>query len=149
MPADFIIEATGSQAVLDLNMNNKPESTEVISSKSALLIFRILDENRRKMNTGFKSEIEEMRTGILDDVLNANRFLTEINNLTVAIKVLSINAAVEAALSGSAGAGFAIVAREMKNMSGRARVMADNIKNITGSIADLLQKIDASINRLE
>ncbi len=149
MLTDFIIEATGSQEVLELIRSSKHENTEIISSKSALLIFRILDENRHKLNTGVKSEIEEIRTGILDEVRDANKFLSDINNLTVAMKVLSINAAVEAARSGSAGAGFAIVAGEMKNMSDKARGMADNIKNITGSIAELSQKIDAAITRLE
>lgn len=149
IPADFIIEATGSQYVLDLIRKFMPGATEIISSKSALLIFRILEENRRKTNTEVKNEIEEIRTGILDDVKSANQFLTSINDLAFVMNILSINAAIEAARSGKAGAGFAIVAEEIQKMSEKAKVMTESIQNITRSIADLSHKINTAIIKLE
>lgn len=145
---DFIIEATGARAVLERIEKIKPGGTEIIPSRSALLIFRILEENRRKTNSEVKTEIEEIQTGILADVKSANQFLMNINDLTFVMNILSINAAIEAARSGETGAGFAIVAEKIKNMSDRARTMAENIKNITGSIEELSRKINTAMTRL-
>ena len=64
------------------------------------------------------------------------------------MNILSINAAIEAARSGETGAGFAIVAEKIKDMSDRARAMSESIKNITGSIEELSQKINTAITRL-
>lgn len=146
---DFIIEATGSSQVFDLIQGLKHEKTEIISSHSALFLFKMLDGSRRKINADVKSEIQEIRTGIMDDVKSANKFLTSINDLTFVMNILSINAAIEAARSGEAGAGFSIVAEQIQGMSERTRSMAESIREITGSIAHLSEKIDTAIIKLE
>ena len=146
---DFIIEATGSPEVVGLIQKCKADKTEIISSHSAMFLFRLLDGSRRRINADVKGEIQEIRTGIMDDVKSANKFLANINDLTFIMNILSINAAIEAARSGEAGAGFAIVAEQIQGMSERARSMADSIKEITGSIAQLSEKIDPAIIKLE
>lgn len=146
---DFIIEATGSEKVFELIKKHKPDRAEVISSSSALFLFKILDGSRRKINSNVKNEIRDIRDGILDDVKSANKFLASINDLTFVMNILSVNAAIEAARSGEAGAGFAIVAEQIQSMSERTRSMAESIKNITGSIAGLSEKIDYTIAKLD
>ncbi len=146
---DFIIEATGSSEVFSLIQKFKSEKTEIISSHSAMFLFRLLDGSRRRINADVKGEIQEIRTGIMDDVKSANKFLASINDLTFVMNILSINAAIEAARSGEAGAGFAIVAEQIQGMAERARSMAESIKEITGSIAQLSEKIDTAIIKLE
>lgn len=146
---DIIIEATGSADILALLNENKSEDTTILSSNIALFMFKILEENKQKINLRVKKEIEVIRDGITDDIEKVNEFLIQINEVTTGMKVLAMNAAVEAARAGAAGAGFGIVAGEIKSISDKTKSMAASIKEITGSIADLSQKINTAIEELQ
>jgi hypothetical protein len=146
---DIIIEATGSAEILAILNEKKSATTTILSSNAALFIFKILEENKQKINLRVKNEIEVIRDGITDDIEKVNEFLIQINEVTVGMKILAMNAAVEAARSGAAGAGFGIVAGEIKNISDKTKNMASSIKEITGSIADLSLKINFAIEELK
>jgi methyl-accepting chemotaxis protein len=146
---EIIIEATGSVEILELLNNNKSENTTIVSGKVALFMFKILEENKARINSRVKNEIEVIRDGIADDVEKVNEFLLQINEVTTGMKVLAINAAVEAARAGAAGAGFGVVAGEIKNISDKTKSMAASIREITGSISDLSLKINIAIEELQ
>jgi len=57
-----------------------------------------------------------------------------IDDLTLQSKILSINAAVEAANAGENGKSFAIIAAEMRDLSQRSRVATKEIKDNISSI---------------
>ena len=49
-------------------------------------------------------------------------------------KILGINSSIEAAHAGEAGVGFAVVAREIKNLSDSSKEMANDISGLTTKI---------------
>ena len=51
-------------------------------------------------------------------------------------KILGINSSIEAAHAGEAGVGFAVVAREIKNLSDSSKEMANEISQLTTKIKD-------------
>jgi hypothetical protein len=62
--------------------------------------------------------------------------IVEINRET---KYLALNALIESARSGEAGRGFAVVAEQVKDVSERISVIADQLhKELVGSVADLV-----------
>jgi hypothetical protein len=148
-PVDFIIEATGSRSVFDRIASIVPASTEILSSKSALLIFNMLDESRKMTNTRVKKDIEAIRTEIIAETNRVNHFLQDINGITVGMKILAMNASVEAARSGSQGKGFGVVAEEIKSVSERTRSLAQNIEKINESIVEMSTRIDSSLENLK
>lgn len=148
-PADFIIEATGSRNVYERITSIVPSSTEILSSKSALLIFNMLDESRKATNSRVKTDIEAIRTEIVAETARVNHFLRDINGITVGMKILAMNASVEAARSGEQGKGFGVVAEEIKSVSERTRSLAQNIEKINESIVDMSNRIDASLDNLK
>jgi len=63
-----------------------------------------------------------------------------IDSIAVSVRLLSLNASVEAARAGDTGRGFAIVAQEMRNLANSAR---DQAVSIAQQIGDLNSRIDA------
>ncbi len=57
-----------------------------------------------------------------------------INEVVMQIKILSLNASVEAASAGEAGKGFAVVATEVKNLANKTSAVATEINKIVKSI---------------
>lgn len=59
-----------------------------------------------------------------------------INKISMNTKILGINSSIEAAHAGEAGIGFAVVAREINNLSESSKQMADEISQLTKRISD-------------
>ncbi len=148
-PVDFIIEATGSRTVYEQISAIVPDSTEILNSKSALLIFNMLDESRKMTNSRVKKDIEAIRSEIVAETERVNHFLQDINGITVGMKILAMNASVEAARSGVHGKGFGVVAEEIKSVSERTRSLAQNIEKINDSIVEMSARIDESLENLK
>ncbi len=93
-----------------------------------------IENEHRKYVEKFKSLHEETK-GI-------ERLIEEIQNISEQTSLLSFNASIEAAHAGSAGAGFRIIANEVKKLS-------DNTKKTTGKIRQNVESLSSSINELE
>lgn len=77
-----------------------------------------------------------------DETKGIARLIEEIQNISEQTSLLSFNASIEAAHAGSAGAGFRIIANEVKKLS-------DNTKKTTGKIRQTVDSLTESIDELE
>lgn len=68
----------------------------------------------------------------------ASRKLISINSITHEIRILALNALIEASRAGSAGVGFAVVAKEVKSVSHRITNISNEMgKELAETISDL------------
>jgi len=92
-------------------------------------------------------EVTENQSTLNNEILNVQELSNEINTILGYIKgianqtkMLGLNAAIEAARVGDMGKGFGVVASEIRKLS-------ENSKETTNNIADLLEKIQLSVNK--
>jgi methyl-accepting chemotaxis protein len=91
----------------------------------------------QKANEGMKSLTRSM-TEITAASEETSKIIKTIDEIAFQTNLLALNAAVEAARAGEAGAGFAVVAEEVRNLAIRA---ADAAKNTSGLIEGTVKKI--------
>jgi PAS domain S-box-containing protein len=108
------------------------------------------DESRQTILAG-NAEMEELRVAMAD-ILSASQRISGINKaideIAFQTNVLALNAAVEAARAGGAGAGFAIVADEVRSLAARAADAARETSQLIASAADAVQRGHATTDRL-
>lgn len=121
--------------VEDMN-KSVDDATEIVLKNETSM--RDLNENTQIVNTialNSKERLTELMTQV-DSVKNVISMIGEIAEQT---NLLSLNASIEAARSGSAGAGFAVVATEI-------RKLADNTNNSLDEINSMLTELQKKTN---
>ena len=79
---------------------------------------------------------------IIEDTRNINSFIEEIQKISNQTNLLSFNASIEAAHAGAAGAGFRIIANEVKKLS-------ENTATTTSKMMHNVARLEASIKAME
>ena len=99
---------------------------------------------------------EEIGTAVLDDVEKISEmesFAKEVKNIAESIKgiafqtnLLALNAAVEAARAGQAGAGFSVVAQEMRSLSKNSENATKQITTLVGLFEAKMKSVTAALH---
>jgi methyl-accepting chemotaxis protein len=85
------------------------------------------------------NKVVDMMNAINDSARQVNEISSLIDEIAFQTNILSLNAAVEAARAGEQGKGFSVVATEIRNLSQKSSVSAQNIKKlITASVEQII-----------
>lgn len=122
--------ASTEQISASINEISSFISANGLSTQSALEVSLKLDDislHASKELTQLKSSFIEMKEG----ADKSSAILRTIDDIAFQTNLLALNAAVEAARAGEAGAGFAVVAEEVRSLAMKATKSAKEIEAIT------------------
>ncbi len=125
-----------------------PVSTEAKIRSSSNLLGIIV--NQLVNLEFFKYSNADRLSGVQKGVEESNDLIQTINDNTSHLKaiakkqnILSLNASIEAARSGEAGAGFAVVAKNMQDLSSQSAVIYNDIEK---SVAEITERISSLVS---
>jgi len=124
--AEDAIEAIGTGRGIVKELNDKSESAVAIART---LVGDIKDVQKNS------EEIED--------------FVQIINDISEETNLLSLNASIEAAKAGPAGAGFAVVAEQIRRLADQSRQASDNIRDLVKVIDEKTNKTAESVKQTD
>lgn len=78
-------------------------------------------------------------------ITNVTQMIREISSQT---NLLGLNAAIEAARAGNAGAGFGVVAKEVRKLSNDSNSAAAQIEEMLNSVKDSIKQMETEISQI-
>ncbi|SDU01586.1 methyl-accepting chemotaxis sensory transducer with Pas/Pac sensor [Verrucomicrobium sp. GAS474] len=123
-------------AVIQQNASNAKDADQAAATASAITV---------KGQVVVSDAVANM-TAIADSSKKIGKIVGMINEIAFQTNILALNAAVEAARAGDSGAGFAVVAEEVRSLAQRSAVSASDIGELIG---DALKRIESGRIRVE
>lgn len=151
--SETLIASSNIKQMADRIVDVKDYADEI---KSMSLIMQQLIEQgincvqvlKNKSNQNYKTTIlVDNVIGVLDnEIIQVDKIANTITNIAKNTNLLSLNACIEAARAGEAGAGFTVVANEIKALAEQAAAEAKEINDI---IEKIHKKSSETVNRIK
>lgn len=169
---DLIIEATGVEKVKQELNNTFGNKCTIIDSAGALLIMtlvkrdiEVLDKLNSQISAiketstqvqdylkdisssiestyGINKRLNDISRTSIEYIVETDKIIQYVNNISKQTKILGINATIEAARAGEQGKGFAVVANEVQKL-------ADSSESFAKEITKILTKLAEEVNAVE
>jgi len=99
-------------------------------------------------NSKLAMTLVELTDKISEQVRQITAMLGEIEAISKQTNLLALNAAIEAARAGEAGRGFAVVADEVRDLSGRTAHFSQQIRGLMGTMQTSIDATESAINQM-
>lgn len=133
-------------------LRHVPISTEAKIRASAELLEIVVNqlvnlEYFKSTNSGRLDTLQEEIDRSTDLIHSINDYTSRLKTIANRQKILSLNASIEAARSGEAGVGFAVVAKSMQDLSSQSAVIYNDIESSVAEITDSISTLSSLFNK--
>lgn len=133
-------------------LRHVPVSTEAKIRASAELLEIVVNqlvnlEYFKSTNSGRLDTLQEEIDRSTDLIHSINDYTSRLKTIANRQKILSLNASIEAARSGEAGVGFAVVAKSMQDLSSQSAVIYNDIESSVAEITDSISTLSSLFNK--
>ena len=131
-----------------------PVSTEEKIRAAADLLSVVVNqlvnlEYFRNMNAGRLDTLQDEIVRSTNQIQSINDYTNRLKTIANRQKILSLNASIEAARSGEAGVGFAVVAKSMQDLSSQSAVIYNDIESSVAEITHTISTLSSLFNKNE
>lgn len=134
----FVDSSTHTQEEADKMMQVSRSNSDALQTICGE--FQTLNGNITDAQHG-RSAMNEKVRGLNERIKEISGFIKDIQDVSEQTNLLSFNASIEAARAGVAGKGFRIIANEVKNLSGRTTNLSNDIDSKVRELQQLVQAI--------
>jgi len=99
-------------------------------------------------NSKLGMELVELTDSMAQNTKDVQSILSEIGSIAKQTNLLALNAAIEAARAGEAGRGFAVVADEVRDLSGRTTQFSQQINALMNGMQSSVRQTEEAIQRM-
>jgi methyl-accepting chemotaxis protein len=143
---DYIFEVTGSDTVVrHLRQALAERPTDLITHDMAQILTVALQKQRTAATQTLIKDVREIQEHVARSLSTVSSLAESIKESTSGMRILSLNARIEAARAGQVGKGFAVVAQRME-------AAADTVRDLTVRIEQIneaMHPVIAASSRLE
>jgi methyl-accepting chemotaxis protein len=145
--SNMLAEGASEQAASIEETSSSLEEMSSMTSqnaKSALEAKSVADAMRQAADSSSAqmAEMQQAMDAIKESSAGISQIIKTIDEIAFQTNILALNAAVEAARAGEAGAGFAVVAEEVRNLAQRS---AQSAKETSGKIEGAIRNSDRGV----
>ncbi len=154
--------AASTSAIQRSTSGTQSDARTMAEECSAITAYSVeMRERAEEMERSARLEMDEVRKktseimSLLDQAIEKSQNVNQISVLTKAIlnisastNLIAINASIEAARAGAAGAGFSIVAQEIRQLADSCAETANNIQEVSGVVTGAVDYLSESAREL-